>query len=477
MSSESTNAPPTPSMRDQTRKFDKYLQTVVLVSTFGGLLFGFDTGNINGALSFMKEDLGLTSFSEGLVTSSLVLGAAFGAVFGGKIADAWGRRRTILMIAAIFTISTIGCSTAPNSGILIPFRVLLGLGVGAASVTVPTYLSEISPAARRGRLTTRNELMIVIGQFLAYAINAIIANVMTGAHIWRWMIAVATIPAIALLIGMLFMPESPRWLMFHGRDDEALEVLRKTRSEDQSLSDAEQIRKNLVQEKTAAKGQVSDLWLPWVRPIIVLGLVLAITQQATGVNSIMYYGTQVIASAGLGLDAALVANIGNGVMAIVSVSVGLYLFGVLRRRVMMLGSLVGITVALLGISAAYKFMPDSVGRAIVVLVAMMVYVLFVQGGLCATVWLVLSEIFPQWIRGLSFGFVTFVIWIVNFFLTLFFPIVSADDVWGISGTYLLFAGVAVVGFVILYRIMPETSGKSLEEVEQTWRARAQANRH
>lgn len=456
---------------EATRKRNRYLQVVVFVSTLGGLLFGFDTGNINGALNYMVQDLGLTPTTEGVVTSSLVLGAAFGAMFGGRLADGIGRRTTIIVVSCVFMVATIGCSLAPTVFVLVPFRILLGLGVGAASVTVPTYLSEISPAARRGRLTTRNELMIVIGQLLAYTINALIATLMNGAHIWRWMIGVAVIPAVALLVGMLFMPESPRWLMSKERDDQAWAVLRRTRSEETCVYDVEQIRANLAAENEAEKGSYRDLLLPWVLPIMGLGTILAFAQQATGVNSIMYYGTQVLAKAGLGTSGALVANIGNGIMAVISVSVGLYLFGILRRRVMIITSLVGVMLALIGMAAFYQFLPDSQSRAWCVLGAMMVYVLFIQGGVCSTTWLLLSEIFPQRIRGLAFGIITFLTWVLNFLMTLFFPIMSTDGALGLPGTYLLFAVVALVVALLLRRFLPETSDKSLEQIEAYWRAK------
>jgi MFS family permease len=189
------------------------LRTATIISTFGGLLFGYDTGVINGALPYMQQDLGLTPLTEGLVASSLLFGAAFGALFGGRLADRNGRRGMIMVLAVVFLLGTLGCTFAPNTEVLIAARFILGLAVGGASVTVPVYLAEISPRDRRGRIVTQNELMIVTGQLLAFIFNAYLGNSFGESHgIWRWMLVIATLPAIALWIGMNVMPESPRWL-------------------------------------------------------------------------------------------------------------------------------------------------------------------------------------------------------------------------------------------------------------------------
>src|SRR3954454_10190240 len=205
---------------------NKRLGLIAVIATFGGLLFGYDTGVINGALAPMKEDLGLTSGTEGFVVSILIFGAAFGALIGGRLSDKFGRRHNILMLAGVFALGTIGCVLSPTWQVLAFFRFILGLAVGGASATVPVYLAEVAPAERRGSIVTRNEVMIVSGQFAAFVINAIIFNVW-GEHegVWRVMLVVAVLPAIVLFIGMMRMPESPRWLVAQGREDDALAVL------------------------------------------------------------------------------------------------------------------------------------------------------------------------------------------------------------------------------------------------------------
>ena len=236
------------------------LDLITIVATFGGLLFGYDTGVINGALEPMKADLGLTATGEGLVTSTLLVGAAIGALVCGRLNDTLGRKKTLTILAVLFFVGTIGGVFAPNLAVMIPSRVILGFAVGGASVTVPVYLAELAPTERRGSLAGRGELAIVIGQLLAFAINAIIGTVW-GEHpgVWRYMLAVAAIPAVALFVGMLRMPESPRWLISKDRHDEALAVLMQVRSEERARAEMEEVEFLAAEEKEAHMGG-------WKRP-------------------------------------------------------------------------------------------------------------------------------------------------------------------------------------------------------------------
>ena len=307
------------------------LRGIAWVATFGGLLFGFDTGVINGALPFMSlpDQLNLTPFTEGLVASSLIFGAAFGALMGGQLSDRFGRRKLILWLAVLFLITTLGTSFAPGVATMVIFRIGLGLAVGGASVIVPSFLAEISPAERRGRMVTQNEFMIVTGQLLAYITNAVLGNTLgtTDAGVWRYMLIIATIPAIVLWIGMLTVPESPRWLASKGKLGDALKVLQQIRDINYAKTELNDIKSTLVDEDKLEKASIKDLIVPWVRRIVLLGIGLAVVQQVTGVNSIMYYGTEILRDAGFGTQAALIGNVANGAISVIAVIVGIWLLG------------------------------------------------------------------------------------------------------------------------------------------------------
>ncbi|GAA0535398.1 MFS transporter [Saccharopolyspora thermophila] len=294
MSTAHTDVPsPHAAAHDARGPHARRLRTITLVATFGGLLFGYDTGVINGALPYMQSDLGLTPLTEGLVTSSLLFGAAIGAFTGGRLADARGRRRTILALAGIFLAGTLACTFAPDAAFMVAARFVLGLAVGGASVTVPTYLAEVSPAERRGRLVTQNELMIVTGQLLAFTFNAAIAGLLgESAHVWRYMLVVASLPAVVLWFGMLVMPESPRWLASRGRLGEALDVLRQVRSAQRAEAELADVQRLAEEDEKAQTGGWSDLAVPWIRRLVLVGIGIAVVQQLSGVNTIMYYGTQ-----------------------------------------------------------------------------------------------------------------------------------------------------------------------------------------
>ncbi|WP_329599834.1 sugar porter family MFS transporter [Streptomyces pseudovenezuelae] len=447
------------------------LRLITVIATFGGLLFGYDTGVINGALPYMSKDLGLTAVTEGMVTSSLLLGAALGAVAGGRLSDARGRRRTILTLAVLFFVGALGATLAPTTAVMIVARFVLGLAVGGASVTVPVYLAEISPAERRGALVTRNELMVVSGQLLAFTSNAVIANVGgESGGVWRWMLVVATVPAVVLWFGMLVMPESPRWLASQTRFGDALDVLKQVRSRQRAEAELAEVSALAVKEERERLGGWQDMVAtPWVRKLMFVGFGIAIVQQVTGVNTIMYYGTQILTDAGFSADSALTANIANGVISVLATFVGIWLLGRVARRPMLMTGQVGTTVALLLIGVFSLVLPEGDGRAFAVLAMTVTFLAFQQGAISPVTWLMLSEIFPMRMRGFGMGVAAVVLWLTNFVIGLVFPSLVAGI--GISNTFFLFvaAGILSLTFVRLY--VPETKGRTLETLEAELRAR------
>lgn len=445
-----------------------FLFKVIFVSTFGGLLFGYDTGVINGALPYMSEALNLNSFTEGLVASSLLFGAALGAVFGGRLSDYNGRRKNILYLAVLFFIATLGCTLAPNVTVMVIFRFLLGLAVGGASVTVPSYLAEMSPAESRGRMVTQNELMIVTGQLLAFVFNAILGNTMGhNSDVWRYMLVIASLPAIILFFGMLKMPESPRWLVSKRKNDDALHVLRQVREEKRAQSELNEIKTAFIKESESNKATFKDMAVPWVRRIVFLGIGIAIVQQITGVNSIMYYGTEILKDAGFRTEAALIGNIANGVISVLATFVGIWLLGKVGRRPMLLTGLLGTTTALLLIGIFSLTLEGSAALPYIVLALTVTFLAFQQGAISPVTWLMLSEIFPTRLRGLGMGVTVFCLWIVNFFIGLLFPVLL--DKVGLSTTFFIFVALGLVAIAFVKKFLPETKGLTLEQLEHYFR--------
>ncbi|GAA4085677.1 sugar porter family MFS transporter [Streptomyces shaanxiensis] len=447
------------------------LRLITVIATFGGLLFGYDTGVINGALPYMTEDLGLTAVTEGMVTSSLLLGAALGAVVGGRMSDARGRRRTILALAVLFFVGALGCTLAPTTAVMVVARFVLGLAVGGASVTVPVYLAEVSPAERRGALVTRNELMIVSGQLLAFTSNAIIARVGgESGGVWRWMLVIATLPAVVLWFGMLVMPESPRWLASQTRFNEALDVLKQVRSRQRAEAELAEVSALAVKEEQEKLGGWQDMKAtPWIRKLMLVGFGIAIVQQITGVNTIMYYGTQILTDAGFAADSALTANIANGVISVLATFVGIWLLGRVNRRPMLMAGQMGTTAALLLIGVFSLVLPSGDGRAYAVLAMTVTFLAFQQGAISPVTWLMLSEIFPMRMRGFGMGVAAVVLWLTNFVIGLVFP--SLVSGIGISHTFFLFVVAGVFSLAFVKRYVPETKGRSLETLEAELRAR------
>jgi major inositol transporter-like SP family MFS transporter len=445
-----------------------FLVKLTVISTLGGLLFGYDTGVISGALPFLKDDLHLSSVEEASVVSSLLFGAMFGALLGGKLADVLGRKGSLRTCAVLFFFGTLGSSLAPNYGVMLVARVILGLAVGAAAATVPLFLAEMAPAHRRGRMVTINELMIVGGQFLAFAINALIDALFSGAHIWRWMLIVAAIPAIALFIGLFFLPESPRWYAVRNRLEDTRRVLNLSRSSAEAAEEftiiAMHARRDVSEDKGAA---IRDLRaFPWMRRILWIGIGLAIVQQATGINTVNYYAPTILESAGLGTSSALVLTIAVGVVGVGGTILGIYLLGHVNRRPLVMTGFVGVALGHLVLALMF-LLPESKTRAYLILAGMLIVVFFVQTFIGTLIWLLLSEIFPMTVRGFAMGAAVFVLWTTNTVISFVFPLLVGA--LGATLTFGLFAIVNAGSFLFVLKFCPETRGRTLEELEDDFR--------
>jgi major inositol transporter-like SP family MFS transporter len=454
-----------PSRADAHKRF---LIRITVISTLGGLLFGYDTGVISGALLYMRDDLSLTSFWEGFVVSSLLFGAAFGALLGGRIADALGRKRSLMVCAVLFLLGALGSAVAPSLVPMVFARVLLGLAVGAASATVPLFLAEMAPAHRRGRIVTINELMIVTGQMLAFIVNAGLDRWYDGPSVWRWMLAVAAIPAIALFVGMMTLPDSPRWYALKGRVADTRRVLELTRPPQDVGAEYDTIVEHAQRDVSEDKGDaLRDLraYL-WMRRILFVGIGLAVVQQATGINTAIYYAPSILESTGLGTSAALVATISVGVISVTMTIVGIILLGFMNRRPLLITGFAGVAGSQAALALCFA-LPESTLRSYLVLAFMVSFVGFVQCFIGIGVWLLLSEIFPMAIRGFAIGIAVFVLWTVNATISLVFP--PLVEALGATGTFGIFVLINIGSIVFVARYVPETRGRTLEELEDEFR--------
>ena len=468
-SSHGGHSGPTSTGARRSPAHNRFLVKLTVISTLGGLLFGYDTGVISGALLYMKADLNLTTFSEAVVVSSLLFpGAAFGALLGGKLADSLGRKGSLLVCAGLFLVGALICATAPNVVVMTAGRILLGFGVGAAAATCPLYLAEMAPADRRGRMVTINELMIVTGQFLAFAMNALLDALIKDPHVWRWMLAVATVPAVALFVGMFFLPDSPRWYAVRGRLDDTKRVLGLSRDPAEAAEEynviAEHARRDVSEDKGAAMRDLREF--AWMRRILWIGCGLATVQQATGINTVNYYAPTILESTGLGASASLILTITIGVVAIIGTILGIVLIGHFNRRPLLLTGFTGVAAGHAVLALSF-LLPETAFRSYLILAAMLIVVFFVQTFIGTLVWLLLSEIFPMTIRGFAMGIAVFVLWTVNAAISFAFPPLVAA--LGATPTFGLFAVINVGSWFFVKKFAPETRGRSLEELEDDFR--------
>lgn len=427
---------------------------IYFFGALGGILFGYETGIIAGALSYIYKTPGFppNALTTGLIVGGISIGAIVGAVIAGRLSDRIGRRRVILILGIIFIVGSLACAVAPNNDALVAGRIFLGLGVGGSSALVPVYLSEMAPAKARGRLAGLNQLMIVTGLLLGYCVNFLLAH----SENWRLMLASGAIPALLLVGGLPFLPESPRWLMTKGRTDEAARLLYATRSREEAASDIEAIT------RVEARSSRKELLAKWVRPAIVVGVGIPILCQATGLNMVTYYAPTIFESLNLPHENALIFTIILGTIKVVSVAIGLqFIDRVGRRSLLIAGS------ACMAVSMAAMALEASKGDQIEplsMLIAMAV--MFVSYSLTwgPVNWVVLGEIFPLRVRGAAMGMASMVTWFATLAITFGFPLLRES--LGLAGTMVLFVGCNIVGFLFCLKFVRETKGRSLEQIEQ-----------
>ena len=442
----------------------RFVNLAAAITATGGLLFGYDTGVISGALLFIRQDFELTTFLEGIIVSFLLVGAMVGALSGGPLSDRVGRRPTTLLAAIIFGLGALAVALAPSVVVIIIGRFLLGLGVGLASMIVPLYIAEIAPADRRGALVSLNQLMITIGILLSYIVGVIF----TPIEGWRYMFSVALIPALILFIGMFSLPESPRWLFEHGQRDKARSVLGRSRSPEEvdlELQEMEQIKSQEGQDERVSYG---ELFAPFVRPALIIGIGLAIFQQITGINTVIYYAPTILQNVGFSEGGAIAATaLGVGVVNVGFTILAVRIIDRAGRKPLLLIGLVGmvISLALLGI----VFSTGATGGAagLLATVCLGLYIASFAISLGPVFWLMISEIYPLRIRGTAMSVASIANWGSNFLVALMFPVLLAA--LGGATLFWLFAVIGIVAWVFIYFRVPETKNRTLEEIEASFR--------
>jgi sugar porter (SP) family MFS transporter len=427
-------------------------------------LFGFDTGIISGALLFIKQEFNLSAGLQQLVVGSLLLAAVVGALLGGPITDAWGRKKTLILAALIFGVGALVASFSPNLAVLVVARVLLGLAIGIASMIVPVYIAEIAPPRVRGALVSLQQFMITVGIMVSY----LVSYAFSGSGAWRWMLGVGMIPAAILLVGMLPLPESPRWLLAKDRRQDALGVLRRIRHEEHN-PEAELAEIEAV-HKTQAGVSYQDLFRPSVRPALVVGVGIAFINQMVGVNAVIYYAPTILKDAGFSASAAILATTGVGILNMLVTLCALLLIDRVGRRPLLLVGISGVLLALIVLGAAYLLPGGPSGAGVLLVAGLLVYIASFAASLGIAIWLLNSEVYPLEVRGKGAAAGAFTHWALDFViastvLTLIATIAPTGMFW----FYGLFA---ILGIIFVLRRVPETKGKTLEEVSEELASRA-----
>jgi sugar porter (SP) family MFS transporter len=441
----------------------RYLYLPAAVAAIGGLLFGFDTAVINGAIVFLKHQFALTDSQTEIGASSLLLGCVFGASLAAFTSDRFGRKKSLLAAAALFTVSSIGAALPRNIAEFVVARVVGGLAIGLASTLSPLYIAEISPPRIRGRLVSVNQLAIVTGILLSYSMNYGLTG--AGPANWRWMFASAALPSAFFLVTLLFVPESPRWLVQKGREIEAELILSRIKGRDAARAEIQAIR-------AAAAEESGNIFDPAFRKPLVVAVLIGLFSQFTGINTIIYYGSLVFLEhvPNQTASTALFANVMIGAINFIATILGMYLIDRVGRKPLMASAFAGMGASLVGVAASIYFHAPPIA----VLLLVLIYVACFAVGIGTGTWVLMSEICPNRIRGRAMSIATLFLWCGTLIVTLTF--LSLVRVLTAPGAFLLYAAVCVAAVVFVSLAVPETKGRSLEEIESWWLADAQAGR-
>ncbi|MDX8569045.1 sugar porter family MFS transporter [Elizabethkingia sp. HX XZB] len=434
-----------------------------LVASVGGLLFGYDTAVISGAIGFMRSFYQLSDIMTGWVASCALLGCIAGAMYSGKLSDRAGRKKVLMLSAVLFTISSIGTAIAPNLWFFVLFRIIGGMGIGIASMLSPMYISEMAPASVRGRLISVFQLGIVTGILVIYFVNAYIAgihneawNISTG---WRWMFGSGVIPSVIFILLLLTVPESPRWLASQKKHSEAMAILSQINGNTAAQQELNSINESLKDE---APFSLASLKGSKLKKALITGILLAVFSQFTGINAIMYYAPEIFKSTGTGRDSAFIQTIMVGVINVAFTLIAIKYVDSWGRKKLLLSGISGMTVCLFIVGLAFYTQQ----QGYLVLIAILGYIAFFAMSLGPLTFVVIAEIFPTKSRATAMSIATFFLWLAVFLVSQTFPILIGSI--GSAYTFWLYTLISILAFLFIRKSIPETKGKTLEEIEASW---------
>lgn len=434
-----------------------------LVASVGGLLFGYDTAVISGAIGFMRSFYQLSDIMTGWVASCALLGCIAGAMYSGKLSDRAGRKNVLMLSAVLFTISSIGTAMAPSLWFFVLFRIIGGMGIGIASMLSPMYISEMAPAPVRGRLISVFQLGIVTGILVIYFVNAYIAgihneawNISTG---WRWMFGSGIIPSVIFILLLITVPESPRWLASQKKQSEALAILSLINGNKAAQQELDSINESLKDE---APFSLASLKGSKLKKALITGILLAVFSQFTGINAIMYYAPEIFKSTGTGTDSAFIQTILVGIINVAFTLVAIKYVDSWGRKKLLLSGISGMTVCLFIVGLTFYTQQ----QGYLVLIAILGYIAFFAMSLGPLTFVVIAEIFPTKSRATAMSIATFFLWLAVFLVSQTFPILIGSI--GSAYTFWLYTLISVLAFLFIRKYIPETKGKTLEEIEASW---------
>ncbi len=449
-----------------------YVYLLAVVAALGGLLFGYDTAVISGAIGFLTTHFKLDPTFEGWVAASVLLGCAAGAAVAGVLSDALGRKKMLLLAGVLFLLSSLGTAIPDSVGVFVVFRLLAGVAIGVASISSPMYIAEVSPARMRGRMVSINQFAIVSGILASYFVNLLIVSYGDSVggswnveQSWRWMFGFCAVPALVFLALLVLVPESPRWLTKQDRAPEAEAILARINGREIARSELAAIQQAIAEES----GSLGQLFEPGMRAALVIGIALAVFQQITGINVFLYFAPEIFKRMGSGVNAALLQTVVVGAVNIVFTVIAIRTVDRWGRKPLMLVGSTGMALTLAGMGmAAYTEQTD-----VWLLACILGYIACFALSVGPVTWVILSEIFPTRIRGRAMALATVCLWLADFIVTQTFPMMDENPtlvrVFHRAFPFLVYASFCALSVVFLWRYVPETKGKSLEEIERSWK--------